>query len=60
MKIITYGCQKKIVVYHDGCGYLPNPPYKSHKSLHEAAIHLMERGIFEPEIIEFKREEIKS
>lgn len=60
MTIITFGCQSKIYVYHDGCGYLPRQPFRGHKTIKDAAIHLMERGIFKPEVIEFKREEIRS
>ena len=53
-KIITFGCQKNVFVYKEGCGLLPNPPYKKHETVEIAIQHLKEKGIHEPKVIEYE------
>lgn len=60
MKIITFCCQKSIHVYHDGCGLLPRPPFKSHASIDDAKKYMKEERGIDAKVIEFKKESIES
>ena len=51
-RIVTFSCSNKIHIYEDGCGKIPNLPYKRHENI-DAAVFYMSQilGVNDIEIV---------
>lgn len=48
MTIVTFGCSKAVHIYHEGCGYSPMHPFKTHQTKEAAIAYLKKRGVKRP------------
>ena len=39
-RIVTFSCSNKIHIYENGCGKIPNHPYKKHENIDSAVFYM--------------------